>query len=116
MSHLIQATTNTNELLSEQFVAVESAHTLQVKTNYAAAELVETLAQLSSVAHTEIEWINKSGSESRDRIIKWEVERQRQRHIWESWGWDALRWVGEVVWRGKYYNTIRLCMLILDVD
>ena len=99
ISQLVHTTTSASEVLSAHANAAQSAHTLQIENNQAAAKLVDTISQLREVAHAEMVWINETGGEIRQRILLWERAR------W-GWSWEMFRWVAEVFWRGESSSLV----------
>jgi hypothetical protein len=78
------------------------------------SELVDTITRLKDDVHAEIEWMNKTGSQSRATFLKWEKERDRVGNFLERCGWYMITWIGEVVWRGEclYITFVRPLIFI----
>jgi hypothetical protein len=64
-------------------------------------ELVQTVTQLNNVTLSEIERINITAGETRERMLVWEREHKEWKHIWEMWMWNAFQWAGTVILKGE---------------
>jgi NAD-dependent DNA ligase len=96
ISHLVHATDLATTALSAHTNNAIGAQALQNNTNRAAFELAHVIANLRDVTHTELEWINGTGREIRERILQWESS------SWNwGWGWKVIAWITRLAWHGR---------------
>ena len=99
ISHLVHAAASAADALSVHTDNAIGAQVLQNDTIRVAIELADVISHLRDVAHTELEWINGTGREIRERMLLWDSS------SW-NWGWKAVAWFTRLAWHGESLSSV----------